>query len=238
MRLTRRGHAPTLLRSRPWLRGSSMASGCLLTLSLAGLLVIGPASAAAAHVGLVSSYPAAGGTIPAAPTELSLTLSDVPQKIEGSVVIEVVGADGRNIATGQPQIVGASITQHLLEEPVVGAYTVRWRVVSGDGHSINDEYRYTVEAIALPSSDPPPTRTPASGGTPKEQSLSEADAPDADVHSGPSTAIPPALVVVGGVALIGSAAIVVFMAGRERHRRDRIAAARRHQDGEAQHDDT
>jgi hypothetical protein len=103
-------------------------------------------------------------------------------------------------------------------------FTVRWRVVSSDGHPISNEYQYTVEAITVPTSTPTPEateeQTPAPSATTPATTFGE-------MHNGPSGGgeLLPVLAVVSGVIVLGGTLLVVLMVARKRRRRDRAAAA-------------
>ena len=121
-------------------------------------MVLATASSAAAHDSIVSATPEADATIGVVPQEISLTFSGEILTVGSAVVIEVITPGGQNLATEQPQIDGTTVTQALTGDQEPGLYTVRWRVVSSDGHPISDEYTYTLESAAIPDNTPQ-TRT-------------------------------------------------------------------------------
>lgn len=190
-------------------------------------LTLAVASPAQAHDELVSSYPEADSTVPGSPAEITLSFSG--ELIAGmqSAAVEVIGPDGQNIATDAPAEDGTSITQHLTPDPPAGMFTVRWKVVSSDGHPISGEYTYTVEPTdaapstlaATPSAAP---QTPVPSPTATEAA---ADNGYGGETSGGGDAFP-ILAAIGGVIVLGSTLVIVLMVGRERRRRDRADAAR------------
>ena len=135
----------------------------------------------------------------------------------------VVAADGQNLSSGNPIIDGTTVTQ-AVQPGQAGVFTVRWRVVSSDGHPISNEYQYTVEAVAVPTSTPTPEATEEQ--TPEPSATTPATT-SGEMHNGPSGGgeLLPVLAVVSGVIVLGGALIVVLMVARERRRRDRAAAA-------------
>lgn len=189
-------------------------------------LTLAVASPAQAHDELVSSYPEAGSAVPGSPAEITLSFSG--ELIAGmqSAAVEVIGPDGQNIATDAPAEDGTSITQHLTPDPPAGMFTVRWKVVSSDGHPISGEYTYTVEATGTAPSIP--TATPsAAPQTPVPSSTATEAAADngyGGETSGGGDAFP-ILAAIGGVVVLGGALVIVLMVGRERRRRDRADAA-------------
>jgi methionine-rich copper-binding protein CopC len=131
---------------------------------------------ASAHDYLVSSSPAAGSTVDAPPTEVTLTFSDVildlgaaggagadastgsTSSAGGSSVVQVTGPDaaGTHFETGCATNAGRAVSV-----PVAlggsGQYTVTWRVVSADGHPVSDSIAFAYRA---------PAGATASAGTP------------------------------------------------------------------------
>lgn len=210
----------------------------LAALVLGTGLTLAVASPAQAHDELVSSYPEADTTVPESPAEITLSFSG--ELIAGmqSAAVEVIAPDGQNIATDPLSADATSITQHLAADPPAGMFTVRWKVVSSDGHPISGEYTYTVElneagasSPAVPSTAP---QTPAPSPTATETSTDNGSGGET---SGGGDAFP-ILAAVGGVIILGSALVIVLMLGRERRRRDRAGAARSAQDATAGKDST
>ncbi len=199
----------------------------LATLLLGAGLTLAVATPAQAHDELVSSYPAADSTVSDSPEEITLSFSG--ELIAGmqSAAVEVTAPDGQNIATDAPSEDGTSITQHLTPDPPAGMFTVRWKVVSSDGHPISGEYTYTVApgdtAANSPTATPstaPQTPVPSAAAT-----ETSADNGYGGETSGGGDAFP-ILAAIGGAIILGGALIVVLMVGRERRRRDRAVAAR------------
>ncbi|WP_435080901.1 copper resistance CopC family protein [Clavibacter michiganensis] len=171
----RTGRRP-LRRLAAAVAGAALATGAL---ALAGLAQgSGPdgALSASAHNYLVSSSPAAGSTIDAPPSEVTLTFNDVILDLAaagggggdastgsapasgGSSVVQVTGPDGQgtHFETGCATDSGRTVSV-----PVAlggsGQYTVTWRVVSADGHPVSDSIAFTYQA---------PAGATASAGTP------------------------------------------------------------------------
>lgn len=211
----------------------------MATLLLGAGLTLAVATPAQAHDELVSSYPEASSTITGSPAEITLSFSG--ELIAGmqSAAVEVIAPDGQNIATDAPSEDGTSITQHLAPNPPAGLFTVRWKVVSSDGHPISGEYTYTVAPTdAVPSS---PAATPSTAPQTPTPTATATEAPADNGYGGETSgggdtfAI---LAVVGGVVVLGGALVIVLMVGRERRRRDRADAARAARDTPAGKDST
>ncbi|MDN3495130.1 copper resistance protein CopC [Planococcus sp. APC 4015] len=184
------------------------------------------ATPAQAHDELVSSSPAANSTITDSPAEVTLTFSG--ELIAGmqSAAVEVIAPDGQNIATDAPSEDGTSITQRLTPDPPAGTFTVRWKVVSGDGHPISGEYTYTIEPIAVTSS---PTATPSTAQQTPVPSPNSTETSAGSGYGGETSgggAAFPIIAAAGGAIILGGVVVAVLMVGRERRRRDRADAAR------------
>jgi methionine-rich copper-binding protein CopC len=116
----------------------------------------------------VSSFPSANSTVVDFPMEVMLTFNEELLKVgqENPNKVEVFDESGA-LVSGGSVLSGASIAA-----PVGingnGAYTVKYRVVSKDGHVIEDSYDFQVqspiaisapieeEAVSIPSSSPIP----------------------------------------------------------------------------------
>ena len=118
----------------------------MFALVVAALIAAWTAPAASAHAGLLSSDPAAGATLGAAPTEVTLSLSERPVSALSSIVV----ADGRGntYQTGRPELSpGDPLTLVVPVRPLArGVYTVKWRVDSAvDGHATTGAYQFGVQ---------------------------------------------------------------------------------------------
>ena len=132
------------------------------------LLLMASAFPVNAHSALVSSVPSANSTVVDFPMEVMLTFNEELLKVgqENPNKVEVFDESGA-LVSGGSVLSGASIAA-----PVGingnGAYTVKYRVVSKDGHVIEDSYDFQVqspiaisapikeEVVSIPSSSPIP----------------------------------------------------------------------------------
>ena len=123
-----------------------------LLLLLISLFIVAPASA---HTSLVSSNPESGAVLNEAPFEVRLKFNEdlllVSDKNPNR--IEVVNGIGQ-VVSGMAKVDGAEISTPLdLSLEPSGEYTVKYRVVSADGHPVEGEYQFTVagaEVISAP----------------------------------------------------------------------------------------
>ena len=149
----------------------------LAALLVAGALVAGVASPAAAHDKLVASSPSPGETLAAAPSEVSLTFSADVLTIGAAVI--VADASGRDWAAGEPTVTDGVVTVAIEPGMTDAGYEIRWRVVSEDGHPISGLVPFTVGAGSplerSPVVTPSPTDTPVARAddTVQEQSAQE-----------------------------------------------------------------
>lgn len=159
--------------SRSRRRGASIALASVL-LGLLGITV--GATPAFAHDQLAASSPPAGAALESAPSEVSLHFTDDVLTI-GAIVL-VVDADGTSWADGDAILDGPTVSTSVAEETPDGAYEIRWRVVSADGHPISGVIPFTVgnavqpvdEQEASEATEPPAATAPPVAA---EQSRSE-----------------------------------------------------------------
>jgi copper transport protein len=118
------------------------------------------AGVASAHAQLVRSDPADGAVLVQAPTSVRLVFDDAVRPASGMRAIE---NGGGSVLDGQPRLAKGS--KRVLVVPLRpglgrGDYTVLWRVVSDDGHTIAGVLAFAVGAGRAP---PQPTLTAGNG---------------------------------------------------------------------------
>jgi methionine-rich copper-binding protein CopC len=124
-------------------RGGRAVAGAIV--GLVGVLAV-PMPPAAAHAELASSNPEDGATVQNVPPEVVLTFTEAV----GEPQVEVTASDGTVVSDGDPEALGATVTEPLTGDGPSGTYTIAYRVVSADGHPISDELTFDVR------SGPPP----------------------------------------------------------------------------------
>ncbi|RZU66605.1 hypothetical protein EV379_2968 [Microterricola gilva] len=173
--------------SRSRQRGAGIALASLL-LALLGITI--GATPAFAHDQLAASDPAAGAALESAPSEVSLQFTDNVLTI-GAIVL-VVDADGTSWADGDAVLDGPTVSTRVAGEMPDGAYEIRWRVVSADGHPISGVIPFTVGDAVQPADEPEGTEAtspPAASATPQAAEPAET-----------GSAMRPILIGVGGAA--------------------------------------
>lgn len=171
--------------------------------------------AASAHDTLTSSSPAAGESLEQAPETLELTYSD--EVLNLSPVVRLSNSVGEEIFTETPTVTGNTASIDLPPLPA-DDYQVLWRVVSSDGHPIEEtvDFTVTVGADATDATDTdgeePTTGAdePSADATPTEQ----ADAPKTEQDQ---SGLPLGM-ILGGVALLLVLAVVGAIILRMRRR--------------------
>lgn len=190
------------------------STGVLALVAALGLgLALAPP--AAAHDSLVASDPTADAVLGSAPSDVSLTFSG--ELLDVGATVMVVDSAGTDHA-GAPVVDGPRLTTPLGALPD-GSYTVRWRVVSSDGHPISGIIPFVVGS---PSMTPPAAATPApdASGTPD----AAPGAPGAPEAGGLPAAVRP--LVVGGLGALAGVTLLVLV---------RVAAALRRRSPAAPH---
>ncbi|WP_308121237.1 copper resistance CopC family protein [Paractinoplanes bogorensis] len=137
-----------------------------ILLALAAVVaVLAPAAPAWAHAQLLSAVPARDQTLTTAPTAVTLTFSE---KLNPEFVTVVLSDAGRQrLPLSAPAVDGSEATATLTQPIGNGTYTVAYRVVSRDGHTVQGSYGFTVGDPAQRAAPSAAAAPPAgSGGLP------------------------------------------------------------------------
>jgi copper resistance protein C len=122
-------------------------------LALIGAIVVASgalfAAPASAHTELLSSTPARGAGV-TSPTEVRLVFSEHVTRAK----VQVRDAKGGRHQIGTAQIEGATVTQKVATGLTAGAYTLDYRVVSADGHPVQDSLPFSI-TDATPAANGP-----------------------------------------------------------------------------------
>jgi len=150
-----------------------------LLVALAAILaVLLPSAPAFAHNALTDASPAKGSTVKKAPTSVKLKFL---QKLNPDyTTITVTGT--ATIETSEPRVDGP--TASITFEPLAnGVYSVAYRVVSKDGHTVQGSYKFTVADPSASSS----TSASASPSPSADESLVAAPPGTTSAAPAPST---------------------------------------------------
>ena len=170
----------------------------LAACALAAVALIGSASPALAHNVLVNSDPAAGAQLATGPKEIRLTF-DQPAKEGGQYnTVTVVGPDGEQWAAGPARVQGNTVTVPVRELGPAGAYSVGYRVLSNDGHSVSGKVGFQL--------------TKPGNGTPAPQQQAPAS-PEADSASAGMPVWP---WIAGAVVVVALGLVLALRLGKPR----------------------
>ena len=162
---------------------------------VAPLIVIATASPASAHARLISTDPPGGATLDEAPDSVRLTFSETIETTFAGV--QVFGPDRERVESGEARVQGERVVVPLDDDLAGGRYTVVFRIISGDGHPVRSQFRFTYDAPAPEPTEPAAvTESPAATepAATEEPSVAPTDDPGTDVafeleDAGPGTAI-------------------------------------------------
>ena len=101
---------------------------------------MGAIAPASAHAVFVSMTPADGSLQAQAPTQVVVTFDEAIQSIGAAVIVHA--PSGASVTDGDPEVVDATVTQHLVPLTETGTYTVAYRVTSTDGHPVTKELTF------------------------------------------------------------------------------------------------
>ena len=145
---------------------------------LTAVAAVGFAGQAAAHDVLLSSDPADGSTLQAAPTTVTLTFDQPVQNFEP--VVTMTGPEGQSYQSGSPTVDSTVVTNAIGPLTAAGEYVIAYRVVSADGHPVVGEVKFQFTGTLAPAA------SSAAGSPTAALSTAETSA------AGTSAASPPA----------------------------------------------
>lgn len=135
-----------------------MSARLMLRVVLASVMVVlglAPVAASAlappvAHARLKASNPVEGSVLAQAPTAVVLTFS---REVSAPAAVAVTSPDGSRAGSGEPVVRGAEVSLPVTAAKE-GTYTVGYRVVTVDGHTIEGSYRFSVGHVSEPKDAP------------------------------------------------------------------------------------
>jgi copper resistance protein C len=204
-------------KARWWRVALGLVVGVLGALALA--------QPAAAHNSLISSDPKDGARLARTPAQVRLVF--LSRLDPASTTVAVTRPDGRTARAGAPRFDGARVMVPLMQGPA-GAYAVRYKVVSEDGHPVEGTVRFTVTTPATATATPAPTGRAATASPPATAAV--ASPPAAAITASPPAAVPaPAASTRDDrtqlwVALVGVGVLAALVAGALAMRRGRRGA--------------
>lgn len=132
--------------------------------------------------------------------------------------IVVSDAAGTSIVEGAPEIVGRDVTQALVTPLKTGEnYRVIWRVVSSDGHPIQGEYYFEVDANGVAAVSATAEPAPRFEGEEDAQEQVEDEVATTESASAEQSSFPVGgWIAIGAVVVLGAAAAVLFAAKKRK----------------------
>src|SRR5579872_5053304 len=112
-------------------------AACALTSLLA-------AGTALAHPRVLRATPAVGGTVAAAPSEVTIRFSEKLEPAFSSVVVR--DSEGKQVDKGDGALdkKDHQLMRASLQSLSPGVYKVEWRAVGADTHKVNGDFTFTV----------------------------------------------------------------------------------------------
>jgi copper transport protein len=113
--------------------GLSLRSATVKRVAVTVVLVaLATPAAASAHATLVRTEPASGAVVAAAPSVVRVLFDDTVRVAPGNAA--VANATNTSVVEGRPETHGRALTIPLRRRLGDGDYSVRWSIVSDDGH--------------------------------------------------------------------------------------------------------
>jgi len=108
-------------------------------------LVFGGTQSAVAHAELVKSFPVANSTLTKAPKYVQLEFGEAltTLKSKSANTITIVDSKNHKISTSKIDIKKAVARTELIGTLKPGQYTVKYRIVSADGHVLSAQYKFS-----------------------------------------------------------------------------------------------
>jgi methionine-rich copper-binding protein CopC len=133
----------------------SRKSKSTFTLALLGLLFL-PVTPALAHAQITSTSPVRDAVLSEVPAEVIIEFDGNLTVIDDlSInVLKVFNSTGKQIDDGNTLVGGARLTVGITDRTGVGTFRVTYRVVSEDGHPVEGDFKFKVNAkgnSAVPS---------------------------------------------------------------------------------------
>jgi methionine-rich copper-binding protein CopC len=170
---------------------------------LAGLTLVGLATPALAHNSLVDSTPKDKATVQTGPTSIQLTFDQPVQAGEGYNTIAVLDPKGDHWESGPAAVSGNVVTAPVRPLGPAGQYSIGWKVLSADGHSVQGSLKFTLSTAGNGTPTPP-------------EELAKFSSAPAGQPADASQGVPTWVWIVGAVLLLGVGIVFALrMGGKE-----------------------
>ncbi|PZE23998.1 copper resistance CopC family protein [Curtobacterium sp. MCBD17_028] len=196
--------------------------------------VLGLAAPASAHNYMIASTPTVNGTLTSLPKRFEITTNDRLLDIgdtNSGFAYRIVGPSGRYYENGCLIVDGPSMTTKAALGRS-GEYTIEWQIVSADGHTVSDRYRFRWEAPAGFRPATGSTRPPVCASGPGS-SAAASDSGTGSAGSGSSGVVGDAIWIgAGGLVLVALVVVVLLLLRRPAGSAVEPATAERGRDDE------
>jgi methionine-rich copper-binding protein CopC len=174
-------------------------------------------SVALAHSKLENAVPAQDSTAAVAPERIEMTFNT---KIESLSNFKLLNAAGEEMEKGKTEVDGMTMSATVPSVLPNGIYSVKWTIIGADGHSVEGDYSFTVEApvvTAEPTAEPDtatesPAETELPSPSPSPEASADTDSSNESAASSDGTNYTPA-VIIGTIIVI--AAVVLMLRRRK-----------------------
>lgn len=199
----------------------AISRAVILAIAFTGASAVAMATApsASAHSELISAWPAEGQVLKHPPKAVLLTFGE-GVVAQGSAIV-VTGPDGKRYDVKSSLGVDEEQASVALNPATVsGAYEVAYRVVSIDGHVVQDIYTYRLKLPASASPSSSPTGGPTASETPSPSTSPTVEPSTSPVGStGSGSDSDGSVVWLLGAGVIGLALLAALIAVMLRRRR-------------------
>jgi methionine-rich copper-binding protein CopC len=97
-----------------------------------------------AHVGMLNSNPASNGILSSPPDKVTIKMAGPVEPAFSK--IEVFNSENKKVSKKTRFLKDNKIMESALKKNLSpGLYTVKWKIMSVDGHSLAEEYTFTIE---------------------------------------------------------------------------------------------
>ncbi|WP_017590332.1 copper resistance CopC family protein [Nocardiopsis ganjiahuensis] len=187
----------------------------------AAALLLAPAPAFA-HDVLTGSNPKDEETLDTVPEEVVLTFNNSPMEGGSGSAVVVTGPDGEEHQEGDLTFDGTDVSVGLAPLAEAGEYSIAFRVVSSDGHPIQDTLTFSVTEDAVAAAAPEePEEDPAGAEEEAGENAETVDESPAAAEEDPAaqeSGTSPVMVLAGIVVAVAAIGAVVLVVVRMRNR--------------------
>ncbi|MEC3894864.1 copper resistance CopC family protein [Nocardiopsis alba] len=189
-----------------------------LVVPVAAALLLAP-SPALAHDVLTGSNPEDEATLETLPEEVVLTFNNAPMEGGSGSAIVVTGPDEETqYEDGELVFDGTDVSVGLAPLDQAGDYTIAFRVVSSDGHPIQETLTFTVTDEAVAEAAP---EEPAEEEAPAENEAADEQAEEAPAEEAPAEEAggsSSTMLIIGGVVVLAIIGLIAMLVTRMRNR--------------------